>query len=215
MNELHRLIEQRGAHHEAVERERAVVRTARDLADALDACRTVAKNAAADRTRTAEGQRAFVRTHIHDGTCAYLRKARSQAKQCRDDLATWTKRLVPAPGDKGDLDLAVIRSDIRAMFRGMTVPQQVQFLAKLDHPVEVYSALLSGPAMLSGISEDQRGKLLDNYRSQFHAGDMQLIAQQQEAIALLDAVSSTVANEAARTGGWQSHEFSKLIEEAN
>ncbi|TWA91097.1 hypothetical protein [Bradyrhizobium stylosanthis] len=215
MNELHQLIEQRGAPHEVVERAKPLIATARHLADAVDVLRTVTKNAAADRTRTAEGQRGFVRTHIIDGTSTSLRKARSQAKQCRDDLATWTKRLVPPTGDKSDLETAVVRSDIRAMFRGMPAPERMQFLAKLDHPVEVYSALLSGPTLLSGISEAQRAKLLDNYRSQFHAADMQLIAQQEDAIAFLDAVSSTVVNEAARTGGWQSHEFSKLIEEAN
>lgn len=88
--------------------------------------------------------------------------------------------------------------------------RRMKFLSAPDLPREVFAALLEGPAFLTGVTSDQRAALVQSYRATYHAEDIAQIAQAQEALELLDAVHTTVANEAARVGGFMSHEFGEF-----
>jgi hypothetical protein len=147
-------------------------------------------------------------------TVKHLSNAKSLSTKLRDALVEWENRLVPPPAEPTNAAAAAVRSDVRRKIDAMKAPDREVYLAQTDLPRDVFAAVLEGPAFLSGVSDVQRAKVLQSYRATHHASDVAQIAQAREAIDLLDAVSSTVTNEASRIGGFAPHEFAKFADVA-
>jgi hypothetical protein len=181
------------------------VRAALDATfDALDTLRSRRASTQGNTNLTPAGKQDDLRKFLGNNTARILTKSKSTAAELRDALAGWKNRLAPPAPDKTDAAAAALRADIRATVRAMSPAQRVVFLSRKPDPT-VAAALLEGPNVLSGMSDQERSELLDRYIGDIHAADLKRINQAEEALELLDAAVGVVWNTASAAGGFPSN----------
>lgn len=164
---------------------------------------------------TPAGQKDGIRKHIAQSTARAIKSSDSLMRETRNGLAAWRERLLPPAPDQNNAAAAALRADARSMARGMNPGQREMVLASDSLDTVLFQALTEGPAMLSGITEQQRATLRDNWIKQNHKADLRQIEQVEEALELFDATVKILRNEAQQSGGFAHHvEFAAFVDNA-
>jgi hypothetical protein len=156
-----------------------------------------------------------VRGFISKTTAPAIQRSRRVAKSTRDDLAAWRARLRPKPIDPKDLTSAAMASEMRTYLRSLSKIGAASLLTSQDADPALIQAVLQAPSFLSGINDELRQRVLDNYVNRTHSNDLAQIAQTEEAVELLEAAVGIVFGTAKSAAEFPSDKvFSDFIDRA-
>ena len=155
---------------DAVEAKRGELSRDNDLSEQGKA-KELQKVAAAEAPRIAKAQRA-------------LTAARAEVRKQR-------VALTPTVKDKTDAAAAAIRNEIRATLRGMSHADLAALVTDPHTDSIVLEALYEGPTILTGIDQARRDELLELTIKTVAAPAVAALAEQSDAIDLLDAAVRT------------------------
>jgi hypothetical protein len=165
---------------------------------------------ATDGDLSAEGRVKAVRKYIAVDFAPKMRHATASIAAARKHLSDRGAKLLPPAPDKADLASAVLRSEMRAVFRDMSKAEKIKTVLTAPVDLSMIQAIIESP-MLAGIDgivvRDGLSiidVLTDRYIDAVHPGQRAAITMAEEAIDLLSAAVTTAAGTIAAAGEFPS-----------
>jgi hypothetical protein len=167
------------------------IRAALDVAlNAHDAVREKHTTLAKNQHLSPLGRLDDLRSFVKSATAPAVHRARATASTVRQNLAKHRSRLLPAAPDPSNMTAAVLRSEMRQHLRGLSTAARAALLLSANPDPVLIQAVLEAPSFSSGVEDDIRERMLENYAATKHPNDLAEIAQAEEALELLEAATA-------------------------
>jgi len=147
---------------------------------------TLAKNAHLSPLGRLDDLRNFVKS----ATAPSIQRARATASTVRQTWPSTEAGLLPAAPDPSNMTAAVLRSEMRTHLRTLSTAARAALLLSQNPDPVLIQAVLEAPGFSSGVSDDIRARMLENYAATKHPSDLAEIAQAEEALELLEAATA-------------------------
>jgi hypothetical protein len=192
------------------------IRAALDSAlNALDAVQEHAALVTKNQNLSPLGRLDEIRAFISKSTAPAIQRGRTVAMLTRGDLDSWRARLLPKPADPKDTAAAILRSEMRTQLRQMSLGPRVGHVVADNPDPILIQAVLEAPSFSTGITDEIRSRMIENYVVRTHPNDLAQIAQLEEAVELLDAATGMISNTTKSVAEFPSDKvFSDFIDKA-
>ena len=150
------------------------------------------------------------RRYIQSDTAKEISLARSTATVFEKQIAARKAATLPPKPSAAD---AALMTEWRTVLRSMSPAQQKALLFSDPPNVQVLQAAVGAPAALSGIAAETLAKALEHYTTVTHPAELAAIAEQQEALDVLNAAAQMTLLAAKTIGEFPSEAvLEKFIE---
>lgn len=173
-----------------------------DLQEAFASARASIRN---DNTLSDAGRVQAVRRWLSENAAAQLYRVRRTVESCRARIDAERQKLLPPPPDKTDLAGAILRSDLRAILRGMSIGSQKATLLGKDADPIFRTAVLEAPRLASGVPDELRQHTIDAEVERLHPGRSAQLNDLAEDVALLETTAAVVVNGVIEGAGFGDH----------
>jgi hypothetical protein len=154
--------------------------------------------------------RKFVIEHAHE-----LVRARKSAETMKAKLKERRAKLLPPPPDKTDMAGAVMRSEMRAMMRGLNNGQRAALMLSPNADPMLLAAVLEAPDSMTGITDQIREQIHTNLIERNHPGALASLDVANDAIILVETAGRMATNAAIEAGKFPSDTvLSEFVNEA-
>jgi hypothetical protein len=130
-----------------------------------------------------------------------LAKARGAVAGAKIAIARKREALTPKVKDRNDISAAMLRAEMRGYLRNMRPAEAIAFANSDAADETFFTAIFETPIALSNLSGIGRERLLQAYLDRFASTQLADIAEQSEAIELLETAVSAASGHFAKAAG--------------
>lgn len=150
-----------------------------------------------DANLSAIGKNAAKKTFVGKATKVALNLADIELRAARADLNNWRARIQPTLAvDKTDVAAALLRSESRALLRGMTHAERAKLLLENGADQRLFDAVFEAPDFMSGVTPDVRSAMVERAIESKHPEHLASIAATEAAVELAEAAFKVVSDAA-------------------
>jgi len=158
-----------------------------------------------------QGRRDATRKLLSNGYVNWLAKLNDDLKPPRQHVAKLRAEIVPKVADPTDVVAEMQRSEIRAYVRGLPLAERTALAFSPDLDPIIARAIMTAPAMLSGLPDDRHAHLVRVHLEKHHAAELAEIEHIENQIEVVDAAIQTARNDIFFASGLDDIDFRQVV----
>lgn len=187
---------------------RRVVETTLTLGERFQARR---RELHADPKLTGIGRSETLKAELLKTYARDLRDAKEPIRKARAELDALRSAVKVRPGNPADVSEALLRTEIRSTLFAMNPSDRAAVLVNPATDVRIVEAVLSAPALLSGVDPNVMGHVEEAYQAAKFGPQMEEITELEEIVASAEAAAQIARDDIRATLEMDERAFDQLV----
>jgi hypothetical protein len=179
--------------------------------ESLDAMETKGAQIIKNANLSDSGKRAE-KAKVAAANAGIVEQARRVLAMCKDNLRDQRLALIPKPANVNDVRGMMLRQETRSILRQKPFGELLNLFGADGTAREVYEAFFEAPSTIMGVTEAQRDQLVATTVERLGGRALVAIAEQSEAIELLEATCRYTTDTLCRAAAIQPVAYSEWVQ---